>query len=201
MRLYAATPVRRTRQIVADLILVGWVVLWVWIGTIVHDVTAALATPGLAISESAGSLGNAMDDAGNTLEGVPVVGDDVASPFNAARDAADGIAAAGLSTAETIQDLAVWLGVTIAAIPILLWMAFYLPVRIRFVRRANAGQRFVDANEDLDLFALRALANQPMHVLARISDDPAGAWRDRDPQIVRALGELELKDTGLRPPR
>ena len=57
-----------------------------------------------------------------------------------------------------------------------------------------------DAAEDLDLFALRALSRQPMHRLARISDDPAGAWRRRDPAVVRRLAELELRTVGLKPP-
>nr|MBA2464268.1 hypothetical protein [Nocardioidaceae bacterium] len=54
---------------------------------------------------------------------------------------------------------------------------------------------------DLDLFALRAMAHQPLHRLARISEDPAGAWRARDTDVVRALAELELRDAGLTPPR
>jgi hypothetical protein len=40
-----------------------------------------------------------------------------------------------------------------------------------------------------------------MRVLARVSDDPAGAWRARDPEVVRRLAELELADVGLRPKR
>jgi hypothetical protein len=44
------------------------------------------------------------------------------------------------------------------------------------------------------------MARQPMHRLARISDDPAGAWRRADPAVVQALAELELRDTGLRAP-
>jgi hypothetical protein len=58
----------------------------------------------------------------------------------------------------------------------------------------------VDADADLDLFALRAMANQPLHVLARISSDPAGDWRRRDPAVVRALAAVELRSAGLRPP-
>lgn len=201
MRLYAATPVRRTRQIVGDLLLLAWVAVWIWVGTVVHDATTSLAAPGLQIDESATGLSDALDNAGETLEGVPVVGDEVAAPFNAARDAADGIASAGRGTAEAVHDLAVWLGFSIAAIPILLWVAFYVPARYRFARRATAGQRFIDSNADLDLFALRALAVQPMHVLARIGDDPMGGWRAKDPDIIRTLGELELKENGLRPPR
>ena len=61
-------------------------------------------------------------------------------------------------------------------------------------------QRFIDESADLDLFALRALARQPMHLLARISPDPAGAWRRSDPGVVRELALLELRTVGLHPP-
>ena len=73
-------------------------------------------------------------------------------------------------------------------------------LRLRFVRRASAAQQFIDAAPDLDLFALRAMANQPMPRLARISDDPAGAWRRGELDVIHALALLELKDSGLRPP-
>ena len=53
---------------------------------------------------------------------------------------------------------------------------------------------------DLDLFALRALAHQPLHRLARISDDPAGACRRGERATVVALARLELSEVGLRPP-
>ena len=92
------------------------------------------------------------------------------------------------------------LGISIAMIPILCVGVFFVPVRWRFVREATAGARFIDAAEDLDLFALRALARQPMYVLAKISDDPAGAWRARDPEVVTALARLELRDAGLAVP-
>lgn len=44
------------------------------------------------------------------------------------------------------------------------------------------------------------MARQPMHRLARISDDPAGAWRRQEPEVVRALAALELRDSGLSVP-
>ena len=53
---------------------------------------------------------------------------------------------------------------------------------------------------DLDLFALRAMANQPMPRLAAVSDDPAGAWRRGDDEVIHALALLELREVGLRPP-
>jgi hypothetical protein len=130
-----------------------------------------------------------------------VVGDDVQKPFEGAGGAADNLAAAGRAQVEAVQTLAFWLGIAVALIPILIALAVYLPPRIRFVRRATAGRRFLDSAADLDLFALRAMTNQPLHVLARVSDDPAGGWRERDPDVVRRLAALELKDCGLHPPR
>lgn len=200
MRIYAATPTRATRQIVADVLFVLWLVGWVWVAGTVHDTTMLLAGPGRQTEESATSLSEKLRDAGGSLGDLPVVGDEVAAPFDQAADASDGLAAAGRAQVEAVEDLAFWLGLTAGAVPILGVAAFYLPVRWRFIRRASAGQRFVDADEDLDLFALRALARQPMHVLAKVSDDPAGEWRRRNPEITRALAELELRASGLRPP-
>jgi hypothetical protein len=199
--MYAAARARATRQIVADLLFVLWLVLWVWMAVTVHDTTMLLAGPGRQTEESATSLSEKLRDAGGSLDDLPLVGDGIATPFDEAADASDGIAAAGRAQVEAVEDLAFWLGLAVGAIPILVVAAFYLPLRWRFIRRASAGQRYVDAVEDLDLFALRALARQPMHVLAKISDDPAGAWRRRDPVITRTLAELELRASGLRPPR
>lgn len=201
MRMYAAAPARATRQIVADLLFVLWLVLWVWMAVTVHDTTMLLAGPGRQTEESATALSEKLRDAGGSLDDLPLVGDGISTPFDEAAQASDGIAAAGRAQVEAVEDLAFWLGLAVGAIPILVVAAFYLPLRWRFIRRASAGQRYVDAVEDLDLFALRALARQPMHVLAKVSDDPAGAWRRRDPVITRTLAELELRASGLRPPR
>ena len=100
---------------------------------------------------------------------------------------------------ETI--VAARLGLGPALMPTLIVLGFYLPPRVGFVRDASAGARFVDSADDLDLFALRALANQPLHALARISADPAGAWRAKDPYVVHQLAILELDRVGLHPRR
>lgn len=199
MKLFAETPVRRTLQVLADLVFVAWLVLWVWIGMAVHDGTLELAGPARQTESAATSMAANFRDAGGKLGEAPLVGDELAVPFDRAADASDGIAAAGRDTVSAVERLALLLGLSVALIPILIMVAIHLPRRWRFIREATAGARFIDAREDLDLFALRALANQPMRVLAKVSDDPAGAWRARDPEIVRALAALELADVGLRP--
>jgi hypothetical protein len=199
MKLYADAPGRRTAQIVADLLVVAWIVLWAWAGTAVHDGTSALAAPARQTDESATAMAGQLRDVGSRIEETPLVGDELASPFDRAADASEGIAAAGRSSVEAVEQLAVVLGLTTALVPILVALAVHLPRRWRFAREATAGARFIDSADDLDLFALRALAHQPMRVLAAVSDDPAGDWRRQDAAVVRRLAELELADVGLRP--
>ena len=199
MKLYADSSTRFVHQLVADCLFLGWVLAWVAIGTAVHDGTMALAEPGERIESSASSLGDSMTEAGDVLDDVPLVGDGAAVPFDKASEASESLAAAGRAEVEAVQTLAFWLGVTIAVIPILVVGASYLPGRVRFVREATAGQRFVDSTADDELFALRAMTSQPLHVLARVTDDPVGALRRGDTEVVRALAALEMRTVGLRP--
>jgi hypothetical protein len=200
MSLYADAPVRRTVQLAGDLLVAAWVGLWIKIGLVVHDLTDALAKPGEQIEHGAGAPAGKPRDAGDAVGKVPLVGDAAGKPFEGAGGAADQLAAAGRAQAEAVHTLAFWLGLIVALIPILIVLAIHLPLRIRFYRRARAGQKFLDSADDLDLFALRAMTNQPLHVLARVSDDPTRGWREGDPTVVRRLAELELRDVGLRVP-
>ena len=65
------------------------------------------------------------------------------------------------------------------------------------MNHAAAARRFIDADADLELFALRAMANLPMEAVARVSADPVGRWRAGDQDVIRALAALELERTGL----
>jgi hypothetical protein len=199
-KLYADDQGRQARQIVGDFLLLFWVATWWRISESVHDATLKLAGPGRQMRESGTGLASKMRDAASAVDGAPFIGDKLRSPFDGAGSAADQLASAGRAQIEAVQDLAFWLQLAVALVPILLALAVYVPKRWRFVRQASAAQRFVDGGEDLDLFALRALSRQPMHRLARISDDPAGAWRRGDAAVVRRLAELELRTVGLKPP-
>lgn len=201
MKLYADSDGRRSLQLLGDLMLIGWLYLWVQLGLVVRHATLSLARPGEELASAGGGLADRLREAGETVGGLPLVGDEAQAPFDGAGGAADRIAAAGNAQVEAVTTLAFWLGLSVGAIPILIVLAVYLPLRWRFVREATAGARFVDSSDDLDLFALRAMARQPLHKLARISDDPAGAWRRGDTEVVGALAALELRDSGLLPPR
>ncbi len=200
MKLYADGSGRRARQVVGDALLVLWIAVWVKLALLVHGATLALAVPGEQIESAGTGLAGKLRDAGSSVGGIPLVGDDVRAPFDGAGDAADQIAAAGAAQVDAVHTLALWLGLSVGAIPVLIMLAVYVPLRWRFIRAATAGQRFVDSASDLDLFALRAMTTQPLHRLARISDDPVTAWRSGDAAVVRALALLEMRDVGLAPP-
>ncbi|SDR97269.1 hypothetical protein SAMN04488570_0848 [Nocardioides scoriae] len=201
MMLYADLPVRRAWQVAGDLFVVLWTWLWIDVAHAVRDATLRLADPGRRIDSSASDLAGRLRDAGDSVARIPLVGDDVSSPFDGAGRAAQGLAGAGRQQVAAAESLAHWLGLTVALVPILLLLLLWLPPRVRFVRRASAGRRFLDSGADLDLFALRAMAHQPLHVLARVDDDPAGAWRRGETRVVDELARLELRASGLRPPR
>lgn len=201
MKLYADTTGRRTGQLVADVLVLVWVAGWVWAGRQVHDTILQLRAPADSLTTAGDSVHGALTGAGDQAGRLPLVGGDLETWLDRAAGSGTTLRNAGAEMAATVENVANWLGVITAVLPILTVGALWLWLRVRFVRRATTAQRYIDSSDDLDLFALRALANQPMTALARISPDPAGAWRRRDPEAIRALALLELRDEGLRPPR
>jgi hypothetical protein len=201
MRPYARTPWRAARQVTADVLAVALVVVAVRLAGVLHDLILRLAEPGRQLARTGADLGANLRQAAERVGNLPLVGDDVRTPLDRAGQAAGTLVRAGQDQQAVVGQIAMLVAVLVVAFPVLVLLVTWLPLRLRFARRAGAAQRFLDSGADLDLFALRAMANQPLPALARISDDPAGDWRRGDAPVVRALAELELRSVGLRPPR
>ncbi|WP_427884873.1 hypothetical protein ACQHIV_22070 [Kribbella sp. GL6] len=200
MKLYSDVGAQRFGQVLGDLLLVAWIWLCVELGLLVHRMVEALGTPGRKAAEAGDGLAGDLRKLSTPIGKVPAVGDELRAPIDSAAGAAGKLAQAGRDQVHAVDQLAwVLAGLTIG-LPVLFAVLIWVPRRIRFSRRATAARRFIDNVADLDLFALRAMANQPMHKLAKISDDPVTAWRDRDADVVTALATLELRSTGLKPP-
>ena len=129
------------------------------------------------------------------------MGDDLRQPFDAASVTLGNVITSANQQVASIELLAVIAGWLTFLIPVAVVVALWLPRRIRFYRQAKASQQFLDASADLDLFALRAMASQPLYVLAGVSDDPVRAWRDGDRQVIDQLAAIELRRNGLRFPK
>lgn len=199
MKLYADTPLRRSRQIFGDLWVLAWAALSIWLATMVYDVTMKLAVPGRKMESAATTMGEKLRDAGSSVDGVPMVGDKLSKPITGAGGAADSLADAGRTQAEAVHTFAWWLAIAVAIVPVVMVLSMYIPLRLRFIRRASTHARLRDTEAGIDLLALRAITSQPLTVLDDITGDPAGDWRRENPAVIRALAAVELRDLGLKP--
>ncbi|MDX3539302.1 hypothetical protein PV721_34260 [Streptomyces sp. MB09-01] len=201
MLLYAQTPARRNRQILADLIAVLLIAAAVKFALTVHGAIMLLAEPGRKVESSGESLATALDDAGDTASDLPLVGDLLKKPFQSAADAGTGLADAGQSLQDTVSQVATLAAVALIVLPVAFVLLLWLPLRLRWIRRSATIRRLLDAPGGADLLALRALTG-PLGDLSTISTPPGGladAWRRGDQQVVAALSELALRRAGLRP--
>lgn len=201
LKLYADLPARRFRQIVADALMVIWVVVWLIVARGVHAATMTLAAPGRVLEDAGESFRDRMQGASDRVGGLPLLDDRLATPLRDVSGVGSDIASAGTGLVSAVERVALISALTTAATPIIIVGAVWLFLRWRWVRQATAAQRFIDSSADVDLFALRALARQPMTALATISDDPAGAWRRGEAGVIGALAHLELAATGLTFPK
>ncbi len=197
MRIYAQRRGQLAGQLVGDVAVVAWTLAWAVVGVLVDAAVASLAGPARDAARTARTLAGQLGEAASSAGQVPGVGEQLRRPFDAASGSLGDLVATADAQAASIERLAVVAGWLVFLIPVATLLLVWLPRRVRFVRRARAAQRFIDARADLDLFALRALANQPMHVLAGISDDPVAAWRSGDRRVIDALAEVELRHAGL----
>jgi hypothetical protein len=200
VKLYADVGRRRFGQLLGDLLLVAWVAVCSGVGYVVYRVTDALGAPGRLVAEAGDGLAGDLRRMAEPAGEVPAVGDRLRVPLDSAAGAAARLAEAGRDQAEAVHRLAIVLAIVTVALPVLFALLLWLPRRIRFARNASAAQRYLDSDADLRLFALRAMANQPMHKLAKISDDPVTAWNDGDEETIGKLAALELRSRGLRMP-
>ena len=86
-----------------------------------------------------------MTGAGDAVRDVPLVGDKIAAPFRQAGTAGTTIQQAGTDLVDSVTRLANLLGWVTALVPIIIVGLVWALLRGRFVRRATAAQRFIDA--------------------------------------------------------
>ena len=199
--MYADRLPTAIRQLLTDLLVVIWIYAWVRAGMWVHDTVLKLAVPGQKLEGAGSGIADNLADAGDKVGGVPLVGDELTAPFGRAADAARSLADAGRQQQEIVGDLAVALGIGLAAVPVLLVLVLWLPARLRWMRRAGVAAAVRDVPAGRDQLALRALASRPLSELTRLGPDIAQSWRNGDASAVDALAALELKRLGLKPGR
>jgi hypothetical protein len=91
MKVYADLPARRLRQVLGDVAVLLWCLVWGWVGKVVHDGTLGLAAPGRQLISTGEGFGATMTKAGDSVDDLPLLGDKVATPFRSAARSGAGL--------------------------------------------------------------------------------------------------------------
>jgi Flp pilus assembly pilin Flp len=201
VRYYPEVPAQRTRAILADLIVVGLIVAFAWLGFAVKDSFDDLATLGRGVEQAGNSVEGGFEDAGGTVADVPIVGGALDEAFTEVGEQTGGTTAAlgeaGESAVEDTANLLGWVTFGLPTLAVLLWA---VPRRVSRSRRLSASARVLgdlQSAERRRLLAMRAAFGLPYETLLSYSPDPIGALADGDHEpLVRALFE----EAGLRTP-
>lgn len=198
MRPYAERPVRAALQLLADLLVVLWVIVVVETALAARDLITTLQGPGRALADAGDGIRGTFDDAARTAGGVPFVGGELARALGGGTAAGDTLATAGREQVETVAvaaTAAAWGIALLGVVPVVL---VWLVLRGRWVLAARSAR--IARTADADLLALRAVTRLPVRRLLAVAPDPAAAWRRDDREVVARLAALELDALGLRPP-
>jgi hypothetical protein len=197
--MYADRLPTAIRQLLTDLLVVVWVYAWIRAGFWINDMVEKLGVPGQKLQEAGTGIAGNLSDIGGKVGRVPLVGDELTGPFNSAAGAANSLAEAGRQQQEVVDNLALALALLIISVPLALVIFVWLPLRLRWMRRAGVASRVRNEPAGQDLLALRALASRPLNELTKLGPDIAQSWRNGDAAAVQALAALELRGLGLKP--
>ena len=195
MKLYAEAPRYRARQLLTDAVTLVWIIVWIRMGLFVNELVNRLSGPGETVESAGRTFAQSIDSFGGDVADLPVIGDALQRPFETISGAGRTLQEAGETQQEAVHTLALWLGILLAIIPIGYVLLKYLPERLRWIREAGAADKLRIDAEDYKIFAIRALANQPLYELRRAAPDPAAAYAAGE---YERLAELELGQLGLR---
>ncbi|RKS05125.1 hypothetical protein DFP74_0716 [Nocardiopsis sp. Huas11] len=200
MKLYAERPVRACLQLLSDLLALAWAVLWISTALSLREAVSRLDRPGELLASAGAGVSEHMATAAEAAERVPLAGDALAAPFASVGGAGESLTSAGTSFQASVADLALYLPLVTAVIPLALLAATWLPARVRWMRQATAvrSMRAMSPEAGSRLLALRALTSVSPTRLMGVHEDPVGAWHADDPEATRVLAALELRRLGLR---
>ncbi len=198
MTLYSDYPAARTRQIVADVVGVVAVIIVIAIASAVTAAIRTLGSFGRDLEAAGLDFQEGLSGAADALGDVPLIGDGIRGPFDAAAGAGAAVAEAGRGQQQFVEFVAVSTGLTMALIPLLLLTLLWVLPRVRFARRSSALRRMLAGGMTADTLAARAVARAPLPQLVAVHPDPAAAWRSHDPKALRALAAIELRRAGIR---
>ena len=180
------SPPSRGVRLAIDAAIAGWLVAWILVGIQVGREVERLGE----LNDTVVLAGEAIEQTGDLMEEigrVPLLGEPVG-------DLADDIRRTGRSaqrnaaaSRDSVEDLSLLLGLSIALIPTIPLAAVWIPLRLRWRRERRAVRRALasGSGEVERLLADRARGTLPLDEALRLRDHP------------RALADAELGRLGL----
>lgn len=197
MRTTRIRTTRRVADMAGDLSLIAWALLWLFLARSLKDTLDSLSRPVERLGTTTGSVADRLEETGEALKEIALVGDRLAGPFpemaSAMRE---------LSTQLTVQvasmgTASTWFVPLVFLLPTVIAVGWYIPWRVRRVRETAAARAILRQSPSLELFALRGITTAPLGDIAGISTTPVPAWQAGDPSTVNQLAELALARLGI----
>jgi hypothetical protein len=202
-KIWSEMPVPRLKEQVADLLTLAWVVFWGNIVWQLFQLLAGFAQAGRTIHSGGQAMIQSGRDLGQSLSGLPLVGEQVrAIVRNAFAGAGRPLAEFGIDLERFILIVATVLALLLALATLGPWLAHYLPWRWERLQRLRAAHRAIRTAPKVGkiqierTLAMRAVTRLDYSTLLEYTPDPLGDWaRGRHDRLARA----ELASVGLRP--
>jgi hypothetical protein len=196
-RLYAPWSWKLLRQLLLDLLVLSWCVAWWLVGRATDALFLGMAGIAHGTADTSGQLQRQVDAAAQAAGQVPLAGESLRAPLDAASQSIGRLAGSSGDLATQLEQLALVLGWGGFLLPVLLVVPFWLRHRVRFWLDSAAIAELMASGADDELLAVRSLVNQPMRRLVALAPDPASAWRAGDKDVIAALADLERRRRGL----
>lgn len=182
--------------VVVDLLLLGWLLLFVWVGFSAGRRVDAL-----------GGLGDGLISAGSSIVGVagwidglgdiPLIGEGISAVAGEIEQVGQSTITRGEEGKAAVRRMAVSLGAVLALAPTLPLLVTWAPIRVLWHRDRSAVHDALargDANV-MGYLAHRVVGSVPYRRLATVSPDPFG---DLNEGRYERLARLELDRLGIR---
>jgi hypothetical protein len=201
IKLWSELPRARSRELLADVATLIWVVFWGIVVWRLFEFLSSFAQAGRSVQAGGETMVQGGRDLGESLAGLPLVGSQVRDiARDAFANAGTPLASFGGELERFIFVIAFALAGLLAIVTLQPWLSRYVPWRLGRVRRVRAAHQAIRTGTDMSdadtrrLLAMRAVSRLDYADLLEYTPDPLGDWATGRHD---ALARAELASQGL----